>query len=287
MADIKFERTSVMVYQYGPPSLTVVSWEFEETVIPLSRYTINIYKGESSTELSLEASGILAEAFSTYEDRNARLLSPDRVYYYQVEAVNLNTGNKLRGKITDHSGEPDVIGDYVVTEHNFLFQQVIGLPCYVYKKQTQGTARCTNCWDDILQRVTKSKCTLCHGTGFVGSGIGGYYNPSYTWIDFSQDIKTQSVNQWGPTKEKQSDLFMSNYPRLSNGDLIIELISGDVWKVFMVRETERRRCPMLQIVRADEMTRDSIEGQILAIVPAHIKDMAKTQVQHRKFVGSR
>jgi len=287
MAERVFSLVNVIVYYYGPPSLTVVSWDFEPSVIPLNRYDIYIYRGESETEMPLLAGPIKAEMQDRYEDRTSRLLHSDRFYYYQVEAVNKITGNKIRSEIVTMAGVQDVLGNYVVTEHNFLFREVIGLPCYVYKKQTKGTSRCSNCWDPVLKRTTKSMCNECHGTGFTGYGIGGYYNPAYTWIDFSQEVKAQTVTQWGASNSNQSDIFMSNYPILSVGDLIIELTGGKVWKVFNVRETERRRTPMLQLARIDEMDKDSIEGKIISLVPDEIFQQAKRELNDRKYTGDR
>ena len=43
----QFKNTHVEVFQSGPPALIEVRWEFEPSVIPLSRYKIDILRGES------------------------------------------------------------------------------------------------------------------------------------------------------------------------------------------------------------------------------------------------
>ena len=284
MAERSFKRVNVTIYYSGNPSLSVIDWEFNPSVIPLTRYEISVYRGESPEELNLIGGPLKAEMFNEFEDYTARLLAQDRVFYYKVAAKNIETGNIIESAVVHRDGAPDVIGNYIINEHNFLFQQVIGLPTYIYKKQQQGDARCPNCWDPILKRTTKSLCTQCHNTSFVGLGIGGYYNPTYAWVDFSPNIQNESVGQWGKLNDKQADLFMSNYPRLSVGDLIVELLSDRVWKVFMVRETERRRTPMLQIIRADQCDKDSVESHIFSLVPDEIKARARSDMNERKYV---
>ena len=283
MAERSFKRVNVTIFVAGSPSLTVIDWEFNPSVIPLSRYEITIYRGESPTEMTAIGGPLKAAEFTEFEDRSARLFSQDRIYYYKVFAKNLETGTIVESATSHRDGLPDIVGNYVVEEHNFLFKQVIGLPSYVYKKQKQGEARCSNCWDPVLKRTNKSTCYECHGTGFAGMGIGGYYNPTYTWIDYSANIQNETVNQWGKTNEKQADLFMSNYPRLSVGDVIVELLSDRVWKVFMVRETERRRSPMLQIIRADQCDKDSVESHIHSMVPDSIRERARKEMDDRKY----
>jgi hypothetical protein len=92
MADIRFATINVGVYSPRNPSLIVVSWEFEKSVIPLSRYEISIYRGESPEELQRIASGIPAELFTEFEDRTAKIMDLQRTYHYRVVAHNKTTG---------------------------------------------------------------------------------------------------------------------------------------------------------------------------------------------------
>ena len=251
MSDRIINSISVDIYRIGPPSKTVISWEWKESVIPLCRYEMSIYRGESPEEMELIAANIKAELFDSFVDSTARLISKHRVYNYKVVAKNTSTGTKVESRITTAEGDLDLIGIYIIEEHDFLFKHVTGVPTMILKKQTDGEARCPDCWDEVLKRVTKSNCQTCHGTGFVGRGVGGYYNPTLTWVDFSPDPEVIQTTQWGRVEATQNDLFMSNYPRLSVGDIIIEITTNKRWKVTNVRDSEKRRVKMLQIVRVD------------------------------------
>ena len=280
MADRKFKDVIIDIYRVGPPSRTVISWEWEESVIPLSRYKIDIYRGESPEEMERIAKDIPADMYSEWEDNTARLISKNRTYYYQVVAKNCGTGDKVKSKKLTKEGDLDLVGIYIVEEHDFFFRHIAGTPVYIYKKQTDSKTRCGDCWDPILKRVTKSSCKSCNGTGMIGKGVGGYYNPTYTWVDFQPDPEIVQTAQWGKTEPTQTDIFMSNYPRMSVGDIIIELTTDRRWKVTNVRDSEKRRTKMLQIVRLDLINKDQVEYTIK--VPEEIIDKASKELNESK-----
>jgi hypothetical protein len=282
MADIRFATINVVVYSPRNPSLIVVSWEFEKSVIPLSRYEISIYRGESPEELQRIASGIPAELFTEFEDRTAKIMDLQRTYHYRVVAHNKTTGADITSAITTWEGEIDIVGLYVVTEHAFLYRHMTGMPCYIYKKHTDGQTKCPNCWDPIAKRVTKSNCTECHGTGNVGQGVGGYLNPTYSWLDLNPDPEQIQIAQWGRVQNTQTDVMMTNYPRMLPGDLVFELLTNNRWKVASVHSTEKRRTKMLQIVRLDMLTRDDVEYTI--DVPKEVKERAQREVDAVKKI---
>ena len=280
MADRKIKNIDVDIYRIGPPSCTEIKWEWEASVIPLCRYEMAVYRGESPEEMECIASGIDADLFDSFEDNTARLMSKQRIYYYQVKAKNKTTGKVVESPIATTEGELDLVGLYIIDEHDFLFRHVTGVPILIFKKQTDGETRCPDCWDEVLKRVTKSNCQTCHGTGFVGRGVGGYYNPTLTWADFSPTPEMIQVAQWGKVEPTQTDIFMSNYPRISIGDLIIEPLTNKRWKVSAVRESEKRRVRMLQIVRVDMVNKDQVEYTI--DIPADIMESAREMLKNSK-----
>lgn len=280
MGERIIKSINVDVYRVGPPSSTVVSWEWKDSVIPLCRYEMSVYRGESPEEMELIASGIKADLFDQFEDNTARLMSKHRTYYYRVEAKNTSTGSIVESEKITPEGNLDLVGMYVIEEHDFLFRHVTGVPTVIFKKQTDGETRCTDCWDTVLKRVTKSSCNSCHGTGFIGRGVGGFYNPTITWCDFSPDPEVIQITQWGKVESTQTDIFMSNYPRISVGDIIIEVLTNKRWKVSNVRDSEKRRVKMLQIVRVDMINKDQTEYKI--DIPKEIMETARQQLKESK-----
>jgi len=279
MSERKFESIGVTVYSATPP-LVVVSWEFKESVIPLSRYTISIKRGESPDDMETIAKDIPAELYSEFEDRTAKILDSHRTYYYQVIAHNKKTLIKTESIKQTYEGDLDLVGIYIIDEHNFKFRFVSGVPIFIFKKHTDGSTKCPDCWDKIAKRVKRSNCPTCHGTGNIGKGVGGYYNPTYTWADPNPTPEVINITQWGRVQTTQTDMFFTNYPRLSIGDLVIELTTNNRWKVAAVRDTEKRRTKMLQIVRLDLLDKKDVE--YLIKVPERIQKMAHKELESIK-----
>lgn len=280
MAERKFKEIIIDIYRVSMPSRTIISWEWEKSVIPVSRYKIDVYRGESPEEMERIARDIPAGMFTEFEDNTARLITKNRTYYYQVVAKNCTTGKEVKSEPTTKEGDLDLVGIYIIEEHEFLFRHIVGVPSFIYKKQTDSKTRCPDCWDEVLKRVTKSNCQTCHGTGMIGKGVGGYYNPTYTWIDYSPDPELVQTTQWGKVEPTQTDIFMSNYPRMSVGDIIFELTTDKRWRVINVRDTEKRRTKMLQIVRLDLINKDQVEYTIK--VPDEIIRRASEELNESK-----
>lgn len=282
MSERSFENLNIDVYKVGPPSLIKVDWVWKDSVIPLSRYLIDIYRGESPEGMEKIAQDLRADVHSFYEDFTARLKDKHRIYYYKVVAKNIKSGKTVETKPVTWEGELDFVGLYIVEEHDFLFRWVSGIPCLVYKKQTDGEVRCPDCWDSIAKRVKKSNCKTCHGTGWTGSGVGGYYNPSYIWADYSPDPEVIEVAQWGRVQPTQTDVMMTNYPDMSVGDVVIELPVNKRYKVSNVRDTEKNRTNMLQIVRLDAVEKNDIEYKIP--VEDYYVEKARKELNERKQI---
>lgn len=280
MAERKFDVVNVNVYRVGPPSLIVVDWEWKDTTIPASNYSLDIYRGESPSELDRIARNLPADQYDYFEDNTAYLKDKHRTYHYQVVAHNKKTGKVIKSEISTWEGELDFVGLYVVEEHDFLFRHVAGMPMVIMKKVTAGKSRCGDCWDKVAKRVMRSNCRTCHGTGWVGDGKGGYYNPIYTYGDFAPDPEVVGVNTFGKSQPNQTDLFMTNYPRMSVGDLVVELLTGKRWKVTQLRDTEKNRSKMLQFVRLDEIEKGDIEYKIE--IDREILDQAREEINERK-----
>ena len=280
MSGREFERVNVDVYRVGPPSLIVIDWDWKRSSIPLSRYKIDIYRGESPEEMDRIAKNLPADQYSQFEDRTAQIKDKHRIYHYKVVAIDCKTHKKVESKTSTWEGELDFVGLYIVEEHDFLFECVAGMPMLVFKKTTAGKARCDNCWDKVAKRVTKSNCTTCHGTGWMGDGQGGYYHPTYGYADFSPDPEVIQITQYGKAQPTQTDIFMTNYPRIAPGDVVVELMSNKRWKVANVRDTEKNRTKMLQIVRLDAIERGDIEYK-LDVDECHIK-RARKEINERK-----
>ena len=174
--------------------------------------------------------------------------------YYRVACRNKKTQEQVMSKEVTWDGDLDLVGLYVVDEHNFLMKDVVGVPSLVYQRR-RGGLQCRTCFDPIQKKRLSSSCRVCYGTNWVG----GFFNPIDVYIDYNPNPKNSVVEQFGETNMNETNALLSNYPVLSPGDVIKELADGRMWRVVSVAPTEKRRCLMLQMARLSEIKAGDIE----------------------------
>jgi hypothetical protein len=204
--------------------------------------------------------GIPANTLYEYVDGAVKLKMLSKNYYYKIvarEIVDNVTLQTIESSTFTWQGGQDLVGMYIIEEHNFAMEHVHGVPTFIYKQKKEGN-RCDQCWDVVLKRVTKSNCKVCMGTGF----IKGYYNHMEAWMDFNPDPTNAQIAEFGVREPSQTDIQFTNYPILQFGDIILELEPFRFWRVVNTRNTEKNRNTLLQVARLDEINRSDIEQQL-------------------------
>jgi hypothetical protein len=261
LKDIRFEPLSVQVLSIQHVSRVLIEWNIRRTAQNLNNLVYFIDRGESPSEMKqLNTVGIGGYAIYQFVDYTAQLFDLSKVYYYRVRAVEMQSGVPVQTFYSEHStwqGNLDLVGLYVVEEHLFLERFVAGVPVMIFKKRREG-AKCPECWDPILHRVTKSSCTTCYGTG----KLGGYYPPIEGWMLVEPDPKMAQVAEWGRSQPNQTDLQFTNYPLLVDDDVIVEMKSDKRWKISNTRKAEKNRSTMLQIFRVSAVNPTDIEYKV-------------------------
>ena len=173
---------------------------------------------------------------------------------YKVRCRHKKTLETLDSEQFTWSGDLDLTGLYIVEEMNFMLRDVTGVPALIYQRRRTGIP-CTNCFDPIQKKRTKSDCQVCYGTNWVG----GFFRPLDSFVDFSPNPKTSGVAQWGEITDNETQCLMSNFPSVVPGDVIKEVRDNRLWRVVNVTVTEKRRCQMLQIARLTEIKSGDVE----------------------------
>lgn len=259
LKDIQFLNFESRILSFEPEPRILVKWALRPTSQNLKNLFFSIYRGEQPEDLKLIKDRIAHDALLEHLDYTGKLKNTEKLYYYKVVATEYNDAHDtplqtFKTPPFHWEGQPDLIALYIIDEHLFAFKDVYGMPALIYKKFTEGP-RCPECWDTVLKRVTKSNCHSCFGTGF----LKGYYEPMPAWMDFNPDPKVVSVAEFGEKQPSQTDAMFTNYPQLSSGDVIIELQSNRYWRIANVRNTEKNRTTILQVLRLDEINRSDIE----------------------------
>jgi len=261
LKNISFSDISVIILSIDQESRVLISWKLQPTSQNLKNLKFYVDRGESPTEFTqLNTVGLSPFGLYEYVDLTANTFDINKVYYYRVRAVEeLNglTVQTFTSIETTWDGNLDFVGMYVVEEHLFELRWVDGIPAMIYKKIRDGEY-CTECWDTVLKRVTKSNCRTCYGTGRTG----GYYPPYEAWMKFESDPKVEQVADWGRRQMGQTDILFTNYPLLSVDDIIVELKPNKFWKVERVTTPEKNRTTVLQMARLNQVNPADIEYKI-------------------------
>lgn len=280
LRDIEFEETNCHIASIASPSI-LVRWKIKKTSQNLKDLYLFIYRGESPSEMAqINSAPIPANTYPEYVDTTIKLKMLQKNYYYRIEGREIIDGVVIKtfsSKNFTWQGDLDIIGMYIIDEHRFAFEHVLGVPVFIYKKMNEGT-RCPECWDSVLKRVTKSNCVSCFGTGFTR----GYYNPLPAWMDLNPDPTMFQIADFGVKEPSQTDCLFIHYPILQANDIILELEPMRFWRVTNQRGSEKNRNTLLQVARFDEVNRSDIEQQLEVDQDLRFKMLAEFDARQKK-----
>lgn len=191
-----------------------------------------------------------------YLDMSPELANLSKSIVYRVRCRKKSTQEEIYSEMFDFDGTLDLTGLYVVDETNFLLEDVTGTPCLVYNRRRGGLL--CDCFDKIQKKRTRSGCTTCFDTNWVG----GFYDPIDSYVDFTPNPKNATINPWGETQDNESQALMSNFPQVNYGDVIRELRENRMWRVERVNVTEKRRSNLLQFPVVSEIKPGDVEYKI-------------------------
>lgn len=233
----------------------VVSWSIKPTVENVGDYTFSVYRSNSPDGPFKQIAGPLVNVF-VYKDPSVNLKSRWRKYYYKVKVDPEN--DPLYSPWIGPGfkrDQPDVIAREIVRRNELLLRQFVGIDAQVYIRKTWGQ-RCCECWDPIKQRKLQSNCLVCYNTGFVD----GFFAPIPIKINFSPSpemIRQANFEQ----QPDATDAWMSNFPQISPGDVIIE--DGCVrWRVAQASFTQKKRVKVHQVLQLVGINRNDIEFKL-------------------------
>lgn len=245
-----------------------LSWEldtFLSSQADLLDFTFQVLRSESS-EGPYE---VLTPPFVDrylFVDNQIKAGNLYRKYYYRLRITEIATGET---KDTDAAAlEPDA--DLIATElrkhMNLLFREFAGRRCWVLPVRTFGQ-RCS-CWNEMLQKKTRSGCRTCYDTTFVR----GYMSPIEAWTLIDPTSNTQQQTNIGEMQQQNTTAKLGYYPTLKPRDLIIEP-ENIRWRVVSVSQTEQLRAGVHQEVQLHMVPRGDTEYLIPLDLGAALKDL--------------
>jgi hypothetical protein len=270
-----FTQTLCYVSQIGKDSRVVLQWQLQLPVgESAANYAVSVWRTEGSDNNLQPISSLLdAAKHHQFVDISTKFLDAQKNYAYvlklhRVKNITPSTpaGVVATSDTISWDTPRDVVHEFIVGEHNFKFRHVSGVPVLVFNRMYEDNGvKCTACWNPVMKKVMRSDCTVCYGTG----SLHGFYEPEYTWADLSPESNSTQIVEWGEKQPSQMDVLFSDYPRLRSKDIIVELVSGKRWAVVNSMNSEKRRSPVLQLLRLDLVNPSDIEYKLE--IPAELK----------------
>lgn len=238
--------TSIKVSSFDLDNF-VITWSFDLKPVTedINKYQFFVQRSNSPNGPfdELNTSSPLIDTF-TYTDTQINRLSKWRHFFYRVRAVNV-----VDAPLENIFSEPaELIMQSlnvqrrqqleIIRLEKILLQGVgvtpgfVGIKCLAFIRRSFGQ-RCTRCWDPVRKKVSSSQCETCFGVGFER----GYFDPIVLYVNFSPD---QNEAQLEPLGEVETDIvraWTSNFPILSDGDIIIDP-EGVRWRVKSQTKTQ-------------------------------------------------
>jgi hypothetical protein len=189
-------------------------------------------------------------------DVQVSLLHKWRQYYYKIRVVSRKTGeSKDFGPAGNFSPGPDLIAAEIVRQEDVLFREHSGRKAYLFNRRTFGP-RCS-CWDDTLQRRTRSGHLPCYDTGF----LGGYMSPIEIHVQIDPPGKVKQATALGDIQPGDTAGRMICFPPVNPDDIIVEA-ENKRWKVMRVVPTERLRAIVRQEFVLHEIPKTDVEYEL-------------------------
>lgn len=263
---------NIHVFTLSRDSITV-SWDIENTTESLSSYTIYVLRAESETgPFNVVSPAITASATDSFVDTGVNLYSKLRAYFYRVR-VKLTSSSEgehtdfgsasiadtIAGKSVGSAtlgGLPDLEALEAIRRFDLAAKEYIGRKVLVLTRRTTGT-RCSDCWDYLKRRRTRSDCKTCYSTGIVG----GYYPPKQT---FAVKPPTQVASQLTSLFELEVNdcvMWISSTPRVKPRDLVIDA-DGKRWRAISIRRSEKLWSLTRQTVQLREISKDQVDYDV-------------------------
>lgn len=232
-----------------------VSWAVSSTTIDILDYQFQVLRSESPE-------GPYDELTPPFEDRyifvdNIMLVAHRwRRYSYKLRVIEKTSGDTRDFGPVAHEPEPDLIAIELRRHIRILMREFAGRRCIILPVRTFGQ-RCTDCWNSVIQKRTKSGCLTCFDTSFVR----GYMYPIESFIQIDPSPKSQQHNNTGETQQDNTTMRFGYYPKVKPYDLVVEP-ENIRWRVIEQTQTEHSRAAVHQEVKLHRIPEKDIEYAI-------------------------
>lgn len=243
-----------------------VSWEAGGYADPQD-FTLQVWRSESGSGPFDPASPEFVDRY-LFVDTNIPVGDKFRQLWYRVRATHKATGAIEDSEISTLEPAPGLEALYIRRSQQVGLTQVLGRQVWLFKRRTFGM-RCPGCFDRDLQKVTRSGCISCYGTGF----LRGFHNPIEVWMQIDPASKPSDMTPNQKMQAVVTTARMSFYPTLAPGDVVVEF-ENKRWRVLPgVTQTERLRAVVHQECSMRQLEETDIEYKLPVNVDEALRDI--------------
>lgn len=260
LRDIRIESLIIQILSGNDYPRVLVRWQLKETAQNLRYLKFVVFRGESPSKMEPISGEIAHNELYEYVDTEPLLQVYQKNYFYKIVAREYSGQTVVQtfeSKISTWDIGLDLVGTYIIEEHEFKYRYIAGAPAMVFKRKRDESS-CPECWDPVLKRVTSSSCQVCYGTG----KLGGFYKPIPIWMDFNPEQEATAIAEFGEKQVGQTDGELTNYPLLDAGDIILDVLPNTLYRVESIYKAEKRQVVLRQLVRLNQVNRSDIEYKI-------------------------
>lgn len=244
-----------------PTTSIAVNWSIEGSNEDFSRYRLSVLRSfapsSDPSEYDIVGSGINPNASYYFLDTDIMTVS-DKILnlYYMIQVSGLDSHKvSYSNPATTMYQVTDKYAREIIRRRQIVFDHHSSTPAHIYVRKKTGTF-CTNCFDPITQRTTKSDCTVCYGTGYVG----GFYAPITAKVQMSQQPVREMFHMFGSWQDQDGVIYMQAYPLLAPKDIVY--ISDRRWIVLNIGATAKSEYNIAQIAHVRQTERMDIVNQL-------------------------
>ena len=229
-----------------------LSWEINDTTEDVLDYTFQVERSEAVSGPWEALAPPFQDKYLFY-DRTSRPFHRGRILLYRLLVTDIRDGKQAVYGPVDEGADADLITLELRRHMGLLLREFTGRRCWLLPVRTFGQ-RCT-CWNNTLQKRTRSGCRSCYDTGFAR----GYMAPLEIWVQFDpgSTLVEQNTNV-GTMHQANTTARCVDVVKLKPRDVLVES-ENTRWRVVAVNQTEHGRAPIHLELQVHAIPKSEIE----------------------------
>jgi hypothetical protein len=265
---IDFAQFDIIVMQVGSPSVppqVLVAWTIEPIRTGATDVLFHVERSQSPDfadedaieEITTALPGVAGQTVYEYLDITVNLQNFWRRWYYRIRAEDTSLSKEYTSDVKTWESDAKIFELEIIARHDWLLRYETGTPCFALIERTAGGDHCQVCYNPSLGRPSKSQCSECFGTGRERP----FFQPILTFVDFNPPAKATQMSQ-REMQVGQTNVWWSAFPQLKPRDLLVEVLSGERWRVVSVNPVGDVRTSVQHFATLERVSQRDIEHQI-------------------------